>query len=38
MEFEYRLLSEERCNEIDSLNIKDPYGEGKNYVQQDVIG
>ena len=29
MEFEYRLLSEERCKEIDSLNIMDPYGYGK---------
>ena len=29
MEFEYRLLSEERCKEIDSLNIMDPYGDGK---------
>ena len=29
MDFEYRLLSEERCKEIDSLNIMDPYGDGK---------
>lgn len=28
MEFEYRKISDERCKEIDSWEIHDPYGYG----------
>lgn len=28
MEFRYGLISEERCNEIDSWKVQDPYGYG----------
>ena len=38
MEFEYRLLSEERCKEIDRLSIQDPYGYGKMLSTKGFFG
>ncbi len=34
MEFEYREISEERCKEIDSWEIRDSYGCGKAYAAE----
>ncbi len=36
MEFEYRKISEERCKEIDSWEIHDPYGYGKVFKAERV--
>ena len=34
MELEYRKISEERCKEIDSWEIRDPYGYGKIFTAE----
>lgn len=34
MELEYREISEERCKEIDSWEIRDPYGYGKIFTAE----
>lgn len=34
MEFEYRKISDERCKEIDSWEIHDPYGYGKIFTAE----
>lgn len=34
MELEYRKISEERCKEINSWKIRDPYGDGKFFTAE----
>lgn len=34
MKFKYRMISEERCKEIDSWEIHDPYGYGKIFTAE----
>lgn len=36
-EFEYRKISEERCKEIDSWEIHDPYGYGTLFTAKKYI-
>lgn len=36
MKFKYRMISEERCKEIDSWEIRDPYGYGKIFTAEKI--